>query len=159
MSFGTDKQPAEIYFNPICDAVYLSLRQYVDEVTAIAKYFSIQSPSLPYQHQIQSIALAEQFWGASRHSLPFRLSGALGNITRFRSAFPHLRKVILVRGIPSEEEVDSWDRYSGITLLDSDMDELEDDILEIVILAFAEDKRTRRDEILEVAVMEHPQGR
>lgn len=114
---------------------------------------------MSYQHQVQSIALAEQFWGESRHSLPFRLSGALGNITRFRSAFPHLKKVILVRGMPSEEEVDSWDSYSGITLLNSNMNELEDDILEIVILAFAEDKRTRRDDISEVAVMEHPQGR
>ncbi|ESZ92212.1 hypothetical protein SBOR_7399 [Sclerotinia borealis F-4128] len=156
LSFGTDKQLADIYFNPICDTIYFSSRQYVDEVTAIAKHFSIKSPSLPYQHQIQSIALAEQFWGETRYSIPFRLSSALGNMTRFRFAFPHLRKVILVRGIPSEEEVDSWDRYSGITLSESNMDESEDDTLEIVILAFAEDAKTRSDETVEVMVMEHP---
>lgn len=58
-----------------------------------------------------------------------------------------------MRGIPSEEEeVDSWDRYSGITLLDSNTDELEDDILEIVILAFA------ADDVVEVLAMEHPHG-
>ncbi|KAI9644721.1 hypothetical protein NHQ30_006747 [Ciborinia camelliae] len=159
MSFGTDKQPADIYFNPVCDTIYLSSRQYVDEVTAIAKHFSIQSPSLLYQHQIQSIALDEQFWGETRHTLPFRLCDALGNIPRFRLAFPHLREVILVRGIPSEEEVDSWDRYSGITLLESNMDGLEDYILEIVMLAFAEDTKTRPGEIVEVVVMEHPQRR
>lgn len=46
----------------------------------IAKHFSILSPSLSYQHQFQSVALAEQFWGESPNLL-FRLSGALGNIT------------------------------------------------------------------------------
>ncbi|KAF7950950.1 uncharacterized protein EAE97_002502 [Botrytis byssoidea] len=159
MSFGTDTQPADIYFNPVCDTIYFSSRQYVDEVMAIAKHFSIQSSFLPYHHQIQSIALAKQFWGAAGYSLPFHLSRALGSITRFRSAFPHMRKVILVRGMPSEEEVDSWDRYSGITLLESNIDEFKDDILSLVMYAFAEDAKTRPDEIIEVKVMEHPQKR
>lgn len=58
-----------------------------------------------------------------------------------------------MRGIPSEEEeVDSRDCYSGITLLDSNTDELEDDILEIVILAFA------ADDVVEVLAMEYPHG-
>ncbi|KAF7853419.1 hypothetical protein EAF04_010711 [Stromatinia cepivora] len=159
-SFSTDEKPGRIYFNPVCDTIFFSSRQYDDEVTAVAKHFSIQSPSLPYQHQIQSIALAERFWGETHRTLPFRLSDALGNIGRFRSAFPHLKKVILVRNTPSEEEVDSWSRYSGITLLESNMDELlEDYILEIVIMAFAEDTKTRPGEIVEVTVMEHPQER
>lgn len=161
LSFGTDKQLPKIYFNPVCDTIYLSSRQYIDEVAAIAKHFSIQSPSLPYQHQIQSIALGTKFWEDARYNLPFRLSSALGDITRFRSAFPHLRKVILVKGLPSETEIDSWDSYlySGITLLESNMDELEDDIPEIIIMAFTEDTKRRPGETLEVTVMEHREER
>ncbi|PQE11109.1 hypothetical protein CJF31_00000895 [Rutstroemia sp. NJR-2017a BVV2] len=153
-SFGTINQPAEIYFNAVSDIIYLSSRQYEDEVMAISSHFRVCAESLPHQDHIQTIALGERWWTDSPYSAFFRLSEPVGSIGKFRSTYPHLKKVILVRGAPSEEEVVSWDSYSGISLLPSREKETEDERAEFVLWAFDEfDHQIPR---LDVVVMEHP---
>jgi hypothetical protein len=159
-SFGTIHQPAEIYFNPVSDIIYLSSRQYEDEVIAISSHFRVCAASLPHQDHIQTIALGERWWTDSPNSAFFRLSEPLGSIGKFRATYPHLKKVILVRGAPSEEEVVSWDNYSGISLLPSrerekeKEKEKEDDRPEFVLWAF--DMFDHQMPKLDVVLMEHP---
>jgi hypothetical protein len=153
-SFGTVNHPAEIYFNTVSDIIYLSSRQYEDEVTAISSHFRACAESLPHQDHIQTIALGEKWWTDSPYSAFFRLSEPLGSIGQFRSIYHHLKHVILVRGAPSEEEVVSWDSYSGISLLPSRVNETEDERAEFVLWAF--DEFDRQIPRLDVVVMEHP---
>lgn len=115
-SLGSGNHPAEIFFNPVSDIIYLSLRHDEDEVMVTSSHFLACAESLAHQNRIKTVALGERWWTASLYYAFFQLSGPLGNIRQFRAIYCHFKQVILVKGAPTEGEAVSWDSYSGISL-------------------------------------------
>ncbi|TAQ89483.1 hypothetical protein B7494_g2149 [Chlorociboria aeruginascens] len=117
LSFGTTKQPPEIYFNPLTDLVYLGTRQYDDEIDAIIKYFCSGVESGTPHDYIRHLAFSEDHWsciGLSSHG------DVRHRLRKFLRAFLDLETLVLVmkHELVNDAVENPADTYAGISLME-----------------------------------------
>jgi hypothetical protein len=130
LSFGTDKHPPCTYFNATNDIIYFGAEQYGDEIDYMVRYFDKQSSSLEPRDRIQNLALAEYLWRRDYDYSPFATRRGNRSIQKFARKFPHLKKLICVKGrnVPFNGEDEAGEvclspgNYAGSSLVRSEID-------------------------------------